>query len=83
MQANGGGGAIDGDFIGGKGGGGRIAFYSTDDFGSDGESQAESPPTGVSVSAATQGDGTADDGTFYDGPGLPFLRTKGTVIEIL
>ena len=67
----------------GGGGGGRIAFYSQDNFGG--------IPTGISVTGGAGGvsaDGGDShgwpgiDGTFYDGPVAKFTLPAGTVVTI-
>jgi hypothetical protein len=72
---------------GGRGSGGRIAFYSPEDFSEAGQGQSESAPAGVSIAPGAAGHGNYDagdgSGTFYDGPALRFLRVpRGTVILI-
>jgi hypothetical protein len=73
--------------IGGRGSGGRIAFYSEEDFSGDGQSQAEAPPAGVHVSPGAGGltnqDAGDGSGTFYDGERLRFLRlSRGAVLIV-
>jgi hypothetical protein len=75
---------IDWRYTGGKGGGGRVAFYSPEDYGDTGQGQAETNlPSCVSVDPGATGAGTPGSGSFYDGPPLEFLHARLAAVLVI